>query len=284
MINSMIFLCYGHLELAYEKLFGYITITLHYLIWLVGALYSGYLDDTTPSEVIYGLVVIVPLHLLYYGHKVSREFDEIERKILLEISESNIMNLVNAVPEGIVVVDNDSKTIMKNETYEKLVQGAQFSNIKFIEKYHQKENLFKENFLECLNEFNKTSKISIKFGVFFEKSAFIECTGTKIIWNNNDCIVLTFREITNIVSLEKEVNERSKTIKILRGVSHELKTPMNYIINQLLELLHSSFELKELAKCKLKQSISMSQYLLSLIRDMIDYSYIKSNNFVTCFK
>ena len=95
--------------------------------------------------------------------------------------------------------------------------------------------------------------------------------------------MLTFREISNIVKLEKEVNERSKTIKILHGLSHELKTPLNHIINQQLELLNPSYDLSETAKHKLTKSVNISQFLLSLLRDMIDYSYIKYNNFaMTC--
>ena len=61
-------------------------------------------------------------------------------------------------------------------------------------------------------------------------------------------------------------------------MSHELKTPLNQIINNQLELFDKIYELSESAKAKLNKSISMSQYLLSLIRDMIDYSYIKNNN------
>ena len=95
--------------------------------------------------------------------------------------------------------------------------------------------------------------------------------------------MLTFREISNIVKLEKEVNERSKTIKILHGLSHELKTPLNHIINQQLELLNPSYDLSETVKHKLTKSVNISQFLLSLLRDMIDYSYIKYNNFaMTC--
>ena len=61
-------------------------------------------------------------------------------------------------------------------------------------------------------------------------------------------------------------------------MSHELKTPLNQIINQQIELLNPCYALTEVSKNILKKSISMSQYLLSLVRDMIDYSYIKSNN------
>ena len=90
---------------------------------------------------------------------------------------------------------------------------------------------------------------------------------------------MTFRDFTNITKLEKKVDETSKTLKILHGVSHEMKTPLNSIINSQIQLLNekSSFSNAELSK--LSKSLNMSKHLLSLIRDMIDYSYIKTNNF-----
>lgn len=89
--------------------------------------------------------------------------------------------------------------------------------------------------------------------------------------------------MSNIVKLEQKVNETSKALNILQRVSHELKTPMNQIINFQIELSEHKNEISSFVAEKLNKSISMSKYLLSLVRDMIDYCYIKSNNFGMTF-
>ena len=89
--------------------------------------------------------------------------------------------------------------------------------------------------------------------------------------------------MSNIVKLEQKVNQTSKALNILQRVSHELKTPMNQIINFQIQLSEHKNEISSFVSEKLNKSISMSKYLLSLVRDMIDYCYIKSNNFGMTF-
>lgn len=62
-------------------------------------------------------------------------------------------------------------------------------------------------------------------------------------------------------------------------MSHELKTSLNHIISQQSELLNYINELPGSFESKLKKCLGISHYLLSLLRDMIDYVYIKSDNF-----
>ena len=110
---------------------------------------------------------------------MKNEYKEIERKILLETSQANIHNLVNAVPEGIVVIDQNQKILMKNEAFQKLINDTQFDDIKIIKKYSTAEFLFDESLSECIFEFKKNTQNSIIFGVFLIKTLNLECTGTK---------------------------------------------------------------------------------------------------------
>ena len=109
-------------------------------------------------------------------------------------------------------------------------------------------------------------------------SFYIECTGNKANWNSEVAIVLTFRDVSNIIMLQSEVNATSKTLQMLQGVSHELKTPLNKIIDDHREILNSADALSDYVKKHVVRSLSSAKMLLSLINDMIDYSHIKVNN------
>jgi hypothetical protein len=119
-----------------------------------------------PSDVVFILVTFVFSQLIWYKNRVKNEYKEIERKILLETSQANIHNLVNAVPEGIVVIDQNQKILMKNEAFQKLINDTQFDDIKIIKKYSTAEFLFDESLSECIFEFKKTHKTA-SFSEFF---------------------------------------------------------------------------------------------------------------------
>lgn len=214
----------------------------------------------------------------WYRYKLQKDYEEIERKIMLEDNQSNICNLINAVPEGIVVISKDCQVIMKNSTLEKLLSGLPLEDLKLIEKFCNFKEYFNENLCSSIKDFICSEKGSIKFGVLLVNEKYLDCTGTKILWNAESAIVLTFREITNIVKLENQVTQVSKSLKILRQVSHELKTPMSMVINQNLELLANTHKSSPDLTKIITRNISILRYILSLIRDMIDYSYLKTNN------
>ena len=104
----------------------------------------------------------------------------------------------------------------------------------------------------------------------------IECTGSKTEWNNLKCVILQFGRYLFIIKLEDELLLNSQTLKILQGVSHELKTPLNQIINDHNEILRSNQELPNDVQQHITKSLYVSMYLLSSIQDMIDYSHINS--------
>ncbi|OMJ86874.1 hypothetical protein SteCoe_11508 [Stentor coeruleus] len=270
--------CHVHLELIYNPIHGYATIAINMVLWVSGAIFSGLISSSPPIDMIFAFIAFVCSKIFWYKYKLIKDYEEIERKLMLEDYQSNICKIINAVPEGIVVINEDCKVIMKNFTYEKLLQGLDIEELNLIEKYSNDQKDFEENLCKNIRLFINTDRDSTKFGVLIVNDDYLDCTGTKVKWGSENAVVLTFREITNIVKLENQVTQASKTLKILRGVSHELKTPMNMAINQNLELLHNNKDISGDLKKSFNKNISILRYILSLIRDMIDYSYLKSNN------
>ncbi|OMJ85967.1 hypothetical protein SteCoe_12599 [Stentor coeruleus] len=275
--------CHVHMEIIFNTFHGYLSIIIHLSLWYTGSYYSGIINSQMPNELVFTMGFFVCANFFWYKYKLWKDYQDIERKIHLEENQSNISNLINAVPEGIIVVSEICEIIMKNCTYDKLLQGTSLEELKLIEGFCSNQKGFDENLCKKIVEFFGTDKNSTKFGVLLANMNYLECTGSKVMWDNENAIVLTFREINDLVKLENQITQTSKTLKILRGISHELKTPMNMVINQNSEILNETKGIPDTVIKTVKSNISILQYILSLIRDMIDYSHLKSNNLALSF-
>lgn len=154
-------------------------------------------------------------------------YEDTKRKIQLDVEKVNIDNLINAIPEGVAVINKNLEVIMKNNAFLKLLQDSSILQLEIDKNFKEKPPKDCESLQKSLEKFNESVEYTTTFGVCRFKNFFLECTGSKIKWNEDFAIVLTFREVSNIIKLESEVTLYSKTLKILQGVSHELKTPLN---------------------------------------------------------
>ena len=86
-------------------------------------------------------------------------------------------------------------------------------------------------------------------------------------------MILYARDISRIISLEKESTENKYKSVLLRTVSHELRTPTNAMLN-ITRLLKESNDLSKENKENLNIIYCSCTYLLCLINDLLDYSQI----------
>ena len=221
---------------------------------------------------------MIVLQFCWYYYRISKDYEEIHREIQLENKQSNIQSLINAIPEGIIAMNDRFEVLLSNNASLKLLNGSQALTLKINKKFNNKEENISESLMKYVQEFRDSEETTTTFGVCNASKNFLECTGSKMEWDKALAIVLTFRDVSKIINLERKVSLNSKTLRTLKGVSHDLKTPLNQIINEHQEILHCNAEVSESIKAHIKKSLSTSTYLLSLIRDMIDYSHIKFNN------
>ena len=272
---SYFFMWHGYLELIYSKIQGYITIIIHTFIWGFLIVSSDMAHTRKLLEISFILTLFLSLQIVWYWYSVSRDYQEIRINIELENKQCNVQNLLNAIPEGILVLDKDLKIIMKNKASEKLLKENNILYLKLHEKYNNKEKNTSIELEKYVKEFKESSEKSTTFGMCNSGCYSIECTGSKAEWNNSQCIILTLREVSCIIKLEDDLLLNSQTLKILQGVSHELKTPLNQIINEHNEILRSNQDISNEVQKHISKSLHLSIYLLSSIQDMIDYSHIK---------
>ena len=275
---SFFYLWHCQLEFVYSKVQGYIIILLHAVMWCFCTYYSGCITKYPPPQIIVGLIYFIVIQLLWFKYQSSKDYEEIRIKLDLERSDSNVKNLINAIPEGILVLDHCLELLMSNNAFQKLMQGHSIFELKINRRFNIKERNICEDLVKYVKEFISGQETTTTFGVCCLNDFYIECTGNKAEWNNKVAIVLTFRDVSNVIKLQSEVDTTSKTLQMLQGISHELKTPLNKIIHDHREVLNSPEEMSECIKKHVVRSLNSAKNLLSLIKDMIDYSHIKVNN------
>lgn len=269
----------GHLEYAVSEFYGYVLIITNTLMWIIVSCAVGALDRTAPFEIYSTLLFDIILRIFWVKFRFNRYRQEVHYKMVVENHEKNISALLQGIPEGILVIDEAFSFKMHNSAYVSMFKSLQLFDVKYMKKRHNskyKENL---NLKEDVNQFCHSESLTEIFGILCVNDVKVECTGTKIEWNEEKAIVLTFREVTALIDMEKQIRKKSSILKALREVSHELKTPLNIIIHEQSEILHSESSLNDYVKEQLHKSLSMSHVLLNSIRDILDFSQIQTSNF-----
>lgn len=109
----------------------------------------------------------------------------------------------------------------------------------------------------------------------------LEWKGRKVVWEEQDTILLTIRDANEIIQLEQNISDNKLKNILLRTVSHELRTPIN-AISFLTDTLCSNPRIYEEETCfeKLKIISVSAKLLLSLVNDLLDYSRMLSGAFL----
>jgi hypothetical protein len=275
-MGNTILLYYGILEMAYTFHSGVIYICLHLGLWCFSGYYSGHIPYPKEADTWMTLTHVLFFHILFFHNRFKVQMESVTNKCIIERKQILINNIVQAIPEGILVTDYDLNFLLKNKSFDVLV--GQNLNLQYIPQLKN----WNENHLVHLSEdirtFSKSHQQTIVFGTVRANEFKLEVTATKIMWETTPAVILTFRDVTGLIKLEKEIVENASVLQTLRGVSHELKTPLNVVINK---LKLSVKEVSNPVKNDLEEALSSAKFLLFSIRDIIDFSAIKFSNYST---
>lgn len=272
----------SHLEYSITEFHGYLLIILHTLLWVVSSYIYGTLDFSAMYEIYSTILFGTVLKFFWLKFNFERYRQRIGYKVAVEINEKNISALLQGIPEGILVLDENFIIKMHNSSYAAMLKNCSLSEAKYFKKRHNPEYSHNDNLKDDISQFCKSKSVTEIFGILCVNDVKIECTATKILWNNDNAIVLTFREVSRLIDMEKQIRKKSAELRSLRDVSHELKTPLNIIIHEQSEILYSDCIISDSTRVQLQRSLSMSHVLLNSIKDILDYSQIQSANFKLC--
>lgn len=269
-MGNTILLYYGILEMAYSFHSGVIYICLHFSTWCFAGYYSGSIPYPQDSDTYFTILSVLFFHILFFKNRFDSEIEAAKNKCIIDRKQTLISSIVQAIPEGILVLDYNCSFLLKNNSFDILVNSKlDLPYIPQLKNYTESESTY---LLEDIKVFFKSHQQKIVFGTVKAAGFMLEVTGTKILWEITPAVILTFRDVTGLIKLEKEVVESASILQTLRGVSHELKTPLNVIINKVRLCINES---EQNVKNELKIALSAAKFLLFSIRDIIDFSAIR---------
>lgn len=201
----------------------------------------------------------------------------------LEDSKKRYESLVNIIPEGIYVVNFESKMLQyANKAFLNMMGTNCIYDIDI-------EDINKDIIVTSGNTNDnvkyKRTRLTNKFGQEID----IECGGMLLNINKNINMIGIVRDITEQVKtekMEKEIEEKEKLNKskneFFINMSHELKTPVNLIhsSNQLVEVVYK-YELEKNKNAELLESINTVKkhvnILMTLVDNIIELAKIQSD-------
>ncbi|CAG9311413.1 unnamed protein product [Blepharisma stoltei] len=224
---------------------------------------------------------------LWWRNMKENSYEKFLSRKNIENAEKRIELIFKLFPDGILIISQNKEILFSNENIVKLLNCDLnnlmnvISSINYCEgkKY---SNLSLSN--KLIDDINSVKSLQINeenlLGICEVNKNYLEWKCQKVLWNDDEAILLTLRNVNNIIQLEKSVSDNNLKTIILRSVSHELRTPVNAIAT-LVESLKEEPEIKKNKEWSEKLSIAMvsSELLLNLINDLLDYSKILAGVF-----
>ncbi|CAG9327253.1 unnamed protein product [Blepharisma stoltei] len=213
---------------------------------------------------------------------MMRSFQRFLSRRNLENAEKRLNLIFNLFPHGILIISERNEILYSNENLLRLLncELAQLiptiSDLQYCQGRKQSELSPSNKIIEHVKiilslELNQ----QISLGVSKCGATYLEWRAQKVLWGEQNGILLTVSNVNHIIQLEKTTSDNKLKNVLLRSVSHELRTPINSI-KSLAESLKNDPEISPFHPWKEKLNIiSVStNHLLSLINDLLDYSKV----------
>ena len=217
-------------------------------------------------------------------HKMRTNMQELEEE------KERVQALLQAIPDGAIAITEDRKVVAHNRIITQMLQLDATADVEeqlfatlgllFYAPNYKKTVTEHKVLLEDVLEHISTVKqnTSIDFGSVLYLGHYLEWRGTTSVWNQTKACILVVREVGEWVQLEALAKKESEAKSaLIRSVSHELRTPINAIINISRQLLEKSSNQED--KENLQILVSSSNFLLSNVNDLLDFSRISCQQF-----
>lgn len=287
-INSTALLVVGEVSPIHSLAVNCVLIGKHVLLWVCIAWHKNVTGETIsfiPTLwVFWNLLCILPYKR---GLLIAEQLADEEK--LAE--ERRMKAVLAAIPDGVVVMSEDLQVLTTNlamltqlnlhgqsnpiNRLEKVITSLEFDT-EYCEQEPRKSS-FRDEICELVRGKEGIVK---NFKPLMYEGKDLECRGCVTTWGEEEkVVVLTVRDTSNWANLEKTAKQDSaKKTALIRSVSHELRTPVNAILN-LCQDLQSSPSLSPQDQLDVEVLSNASNFLLSIINDLLDYSRILHDKF-----
>ncbi|OMJ80850.1 hypothetical protein SteCoe_18800 [Stentor coeruleus] len=197
------------------------------------------------------------------------EFESQDKKLTQSLELVNIF--FDDTDSHCAVLDQKFNFIRKSRCFDILFREVDFSLIEYVPKLSPE---LKRNVKNDINGLFDSVKGTGKLETVNIHGIRYLYEARTISYNNQPAVLLRLKNANSEALLEKEVQEGKMKSELLRTVTHELRTPVNSIMNMI--SLASNDSIPNGNTEKLNIAYSSCQYLLCIINDLLDYSQIKA--------
>ncbi|CDW82762.1 multi-sensor hybrid histidine kinase [Stylonychia lemnae] len=258
----------------FALLYGY-YIMHHYFILscekISGNLFLGIL-----------VYLFIVAKILFFKEQLQNQVYDLFKQVV--DAETNIKNVLDILPEGIIIFDQNFSTIQyaNNSMFkiafqrEQQIENSQQSTSRVKDNFSQQQHLSNKN-----NDFNELLTEVLNWRVKIRKpmSILVEIQ----VQNFNKCSqkLVMIRDITVFKQKEQAQAEKQVQTVLFASVAHDIRTPLNSLLASNTSLISSFYDQpinQQIHKSLLIQKSSI-QFLINIVEDILDLSKFQLGNF-----
>lgn len=245
-------------------------------VWIFSGIYLQRINIEEPSVLLSACFSLFALMLSAFYFEYLKENDICLSKCQVKIMSEKMSLIVETIPDCISVISTDLIELFANSSVRHLTEKESIIDYLKLSSIVTKYEPFPKN-NPILNDIKTALESTVgttySFGILEKDGNYIEWSGKIITWEENRAIILSGRNVTKIIRLEKENSENSYKSTLINTVSHELRTPTNAILT-VGSLIKESKELSTINEERIDILLGSCSYQLCLINDLLDYAQI----------
>ncbi|OMJ66512.1 hypothetical protein SteCoe_36614 [Stentor coeruleus] len=247
------------------------------LIWVGAGVYYNKIIFDDPIAVGMGILSLPIFYFVAILCDYAKDMEMCESKLKVEQAQQKISNIVEAISDAILVINSEFEVMFSNSSAKDMLKSYSIQEYLIKSKYHRRYFPIKNREQGIYNDVQEVFKGKINtetnFGVSENNSEFTEWKGKLIDWDGKVSMIMSGRNVTKLLMLEKESSENAYKSTLLRTVSHELRTPINAIL-AMTQIIQLNDDISKDIQDKLDIILGSCNYQLCLINDLLDYAQI----------
>ncbi|OMJ70661.1 hypothetical protein SteCoe_31305 [Stentor coeruleus] len=249
------------------------------ILWAFFSYWISGFNFSDPAPYITGMVTVFIFYFFIAYFDYVKDIKLCKSKIKNRNMHRNILSVVEAISDSIMVLDDNFNIIFANTCGKEILNNKTpfefFMNSKYYRRYFKTKDCDINIYADIHILYESSLGTEVSFGILNHNDELFEWKGKVIKWNEKLSIILCGRNVTHVVKMEKESNESQYKSALLRTVTHELRTPASAVIS-IAQLIETSQQLSLDNIERLDIIKNSCSYQLCLINDLLDYAQVIS--------